>query len=40
MLSEIDKRKEKNEEDCLNKAIQLAMSKRAMTRNIMALLPN
>ena len=38
MLSEIDKRKEKYEEDCLNKAIQLAMSKRAMTRNIMKML--
>lgn len=37
-LSSIDAKKERHEEECLDAAIQLSKSKRAMTRNIMRML--
>lgn len=37
-MSENDRKKELNEEKCLDDAIRLAKNKRAMTRNIMNML--
>lgn len=37
-MSKNDRKKELNEENCLDDAIRLAKNKRAMTRNIMNML--